>query len=63
VKEQQITDLEQELKQVREAVADEKKRLEEELAEESARPRRLLCSSILYPLVGRIFVLVVLFQQ
>jgi regulator of sigma D len=36
-KERQIIDLEQELKQVREAVAPEKKRLEDELVEEKRK--------------------------
>jgi histidinol-phosphate/aromatic aminotransferase/cobyric acid decarboxylase-like protein len=36
-REQRITDLEQELKQVREAVAAEKKRLEDELTEEKRK--------------------------
>jgi hypothetical protein len=36
-KEQQIVDLEQELKEVREAAATEKKRLEDELAEEKCK--------------------------
>jgi C4-type Zn-finger protein len=38
-KEQRITDLEQELKQVHEAVATEKKRLEDELAEEKRKAK------------------------
>jgi hypothetical protein len=62
VKEQRITDLEQELKKVREEVAAEKKRPKDELAKEKRRPRRLLHSSIMYRLVGWIFMLVVLFQ-
>jgi regulator of sigma D len=38
-KEQRITDLEQELKKVHEAVATEKKRLEDELAEEKRKAK------------------------
>jgi C4-type Zn-finger protein len=38
-KEQQITDLEQELKQVREAAATEKNRLEDELTEEKRKAK------------------------
>jgi hypothetical protein len=59
LKEQWIADLEQELKQVWHAAAAKKNRLEDELR--SAKPRRLLRSSILWPLLGQIFVLVVFF--
>jgi regulator of sigma D len=38
-KEQRITELEQELKQVREAAAAEKKKLEDELAEEKCKAK------------------------
>jgi hypothetical protein len=41
-KEQRIIDLEQELKQVREAAAAEKKRLEDELAEEKRKAKEAI---------------------
>jgi hypothetical protein len=62
-REQQITDLDQELKQVREVAAAENKRIEDELAEEKRKARRLLRSSILFPLVGRIVMLMILSSE
>jgi hypothetical protein len=62
-REQQITDLDQELKQVREVAAAENKRIEDELAKEKRKARRLLRSSILFPLVGRIVMLMILSSE
>jgi hypothetical protein len=62
-REQHITDLDQELKQVREVAAAENKRIEDELAKEKRKARRLLHSSILFPLVGRIVMLMILSSE
>jgi hypothetical protein len=62
-REQRITDLEQEVKQVRDAAAAKKKGSRTSLPRRSARPWRLLRSSILYALVGRIFVLMILLKK
>jgi hypothetical protein len=62
-KEQRIVDLERELKEVRDAAAAEKKRLEDELARRSARSWRLLRNLIPWPLVGRIFMLMIFLRR
>jgi hypothetical protein len=56
-KEQRITNLERELKEVREVAVLEKKRLEDELAEEKIKAIEATAQFELYLLVGRIFVL------
>jgi uncharacterized protein involved in exopolysaccharide biosynthesis len=58
-KEQQIVALERELKEVREAAADEKKRLEDELAEEKCKVVEATAQLTPCLLVGRIFVLMI----
>jgi hypothetical protein len=50
-KEQQIIDLEQELKQVQEEQLPRRRGSRTSSSRRSTRPRRLLCSSMLYPLV------------
>jgi hypothetical protein len=57
--EQWIVDLERELKEVCEAVVAEKKRLEDELAEEKRRAVQATANSILCPSVGRFFILTI----
>jgi hypothetical protein len=51
--EQRILDLERELKEVREAAAAEKKRLEDELVEEKRKVIEALCNLTLCPPVVR----------
>jgi hypothetical protein len=59
-KEQRIIDLEQELKQVREAVAAKKKKLEDELSEEKRKATEATAQFNTLSIVGQIFVSMIL---
>jgi hypothetical protein len=59
-REQRITDLEQELKQVREAAIAEKRGSRTSLPKKSVRPRRPRHNSTHCPLVGQVVVLMIL---
>jgi vacuolar-type H+-ATPase subunit I/STV1 len=58
-KEQRIVDLERELKEVREAVAAEKKRLEDELTEERRKAVEATAQFNTMSTVGRFFMLTI----
>jgi hypothetical protein len=62
-KEQWIVDLERELKEVREAAAAEKKRLEDELSEEKRKAMEATTQFNIMLLVGRIIKLTIRFEK